>query len=134
MTQFGAFNVSDIPGLLANNQGTQIYGSIVFSGNSNGTVELFDINTGFPLNQANPAPGEFVPNARKSTIGVYNPEGQRIIPLIADGILYGYGGNNKWNNLHLIMLKVVTLQRYLCGHLTASKNINQYKIKTQLNN
>ena len=81
-----------------NNQGTQIYGNLVFSGNSNGLVEVYDINTGYPVNQANPAPGQFVPNARSSTVGVYNPEGQRIIPLIADGVMYGYGGNNKWNN------------------------------------
>ena len=82
-----------------NNQGTQIYGNLVFSGNSNGLIEVYDINTGYPVNQENPQqPGQFVTNSRTSTVGIYNPEGQRIIPLIVDGVMYGYGGNNKWNN------------------------------------
>ena len=93
---------SDIYGYGWANQGPQVYGKVVLKGNSNGIVEAFDINTGFPLNQPKPidASGNVdpqgVPNIRTPNVGIYNSEGQRVIPLIADGIMYGYGGNNKW--------------------------------------
>jgi hypothetical protein len=84
------------------NQGPQVYGNVVLKGNTNGIVEAFDINTGFPINKPTPfdANGNIdtqgVSNIRTPNIGVYNPEGQRIIPLMADGVMYGYGGGNKW--------------------------------------
>ena len=84
------------------NQGPQIYGSVVLKGNTNGIVEAFDINTGFPINKPIPrdASGNINPqgvsNVRTPNLGIYNPEGQRVIPLIADGVMYGYGGANKF--------------------------------------
>jgi hypothetical protein len=84
------------------NQGPQIYGNVVFKGNTNGIVEVFDINTGFPINKPIPrdASGNIDPqgvsNIRTPNTGIYNPEGQRVIPLIADGLMYGYGGANKF--------------------------------------
>jgi len=84
------------------NQGPQIYGNVVFKGNTNGIIEVFDINTGFPINKPIPrdASGNINPqgvsNIRTPNTGIYNPEGQRVIPLMADGVMYGYGGANKF--------------------------------------
>ncbi len=85
------------------NQGPQVYGNAVFRGSTNGIVECFDINNGCPYNKPKTmdASGNVVPqtvsNIRTPNLGIYNPEGQRTIPLIADGVMYGYGGNNKWS-------------------------------------
>ena len=85
-------------GSSANNQGPQIYGSVVLSGSNNGYLQFLDINTGYPINHPIPATGEYVPfPLNNKSSGVFNPEGMRSPPLIVDGVMYGYGGNSKWN-------------------------------------
>ena len=79
-----------------NNSGIQLYGNTVLSGNTTGILEAYNIATGYPINQPNPLPGQFVPQIRTANLGVYNQEGQRVPPLIVDGVMYGWGGANKW--------------------------------------
>jgi subtilase family serine protease len=57
----------------------QIYGKSVVTGSSGGVLYILDVETG----------------DISSTIKNY--EGMSAGPVIADGIMYGYGGNNKWN-------------------------------------
>ncbi len=57
----------------------QIYGNHVVAGDNGGVLYIMDIETG----------------DIKRTISDY--EGASCGPVIADGIMYGYGGNNKWN-------------------------------------
>ena len=57
----------------------QIYGKSVVTGSNGGVLYILDVETG----------------NISSTIKNY--EGMSAGPVIANGIMYGYGGNNKWN-------------------------------------
>jgi hypothetical protein len=100
-------NTNGVPSGGFNNSGTQMYGSIVLSGTNTGMIQAFDLNTGFPVNQSVPrtATGFVDPQGvtpvMNSSIGIYNPEGQRVAPLIVDGVMYGWGGANRWAQFNL---------------------------------
>jgi len=58
---------------------SQIYGGVVIAGSKSGELYFLDITTGKKIWQ-------FI-----------NPSGASVGPVIADGVMYMYGGNNKWN-------------------------------------
>lgn len=90
------YNCYDAVGVGSDNAGPQVYGNVVLSGTNIGNLEVFNLATGYPINQPNPLPGQYVPRYSNSAIGIYNAEGQRVPPVIVDGVMYGYGGANKW--------------------------------------
>jgi hypothetical protein len=59
---------------------TFIYGNVCMFGDKAGTLRFLDVNTG------------------KIISTLFNPEGFPVDPLVVDGIMYGYGGNNKWSS------------------------------------
>jgi hypothetical protein len=59
---------------------TFIYGNVCMFGDKAGTLRFINVNTGNII----------------SSINI--PEGFPVAPLIADGIMYGYGGNNRWSS------------------------------------
>ena len=90
------FNVPTMRGTGTANQGFTIFGSTVLFGSAGGDVYCVNLANGVPLNIKTPGAGEFVPVDTPPLF--FNPEGHKIHPFIVDGIIYGYGGNNKWNS------------------------------------
>ncbi len=58
---------------------TFMYGDIALLGSKNGELKLIDVNTGITIDT------------------VINNEGMSTVPIVADGIMYGYGGTTKWS-------------------------------------
>ncbi len=54
------------------------HGDVVISGSKDGALYFIDKYTGKLINT------------------IYNAEGMATVPCVADGVLYGYGGNTKW--------------------------------------
>jgi len=77
------------------NYGASLYGSTLVIGSKNGTLTFLDVNTGYPINQPIPKKGEYVPQSIPRSLS-FNPEGTLVTPLIVDGVMYGYGGTNKF--------------------------------------